>query len=120
MDNSIQASSDIQVPTALQPLVPYITWLVGRMAEGLAPAPYYYLQCVSVEVAAGLLGVKPDTVRTKIKCGTLAATKEGKSYIIRCADLQQYLTSHSNQAKPKYVGRRHLVIPPRTVKLKKA
>ena len=107
-ENSAQASSVYTgVPPALQPLVPYLNWLVSTMAGEASPAAYTAnLQCVSVEQAAALLVLTPDTIREKIKAGMLPAIKHSKNYSIRCADLQAYLQQCSTRQLPPAARRR--------------
>lgn len=52
---------------------------------------------LSVDQAAAVLGVHPNTIRNVIKAGELAARKVGREWRIAKADLQRYLEGKADE-----------------------
>jgi excisionase family DNA binding protein len=67
-----------------------------EVEKQLSFSPSFWVACVSVKECAALLKVTPDTIRTYITTGKLAASQEGKNYFIKIADVNKFLTKRSN------------------------
>lgn len=55
----------------------------------------YRVTCVTVDKAAELLCIEPDTVRTWINKGKLPASKAGNNWMIRLCDIDEMLKRYA-------------------------